>query len=180
MKQMPINENKIPTYNKRAVRSIILLVACGVITGIILSVLFVDEANYRIENFDDEFRRPSMGYPYDVESLTIDEILFPSFGVIVVCISVYLLVGLIITYIKIFLNTNSKYVVGLLFFLTPLLIQSIIFINALRNLYISSAIPFPQIQRSIGFGLEGLGGIIVIVSVFEIIGLTILLYLSSE
>ena len=41
-------------------------------------------------------------------------------------------------------------------------------------------IPYKNIQQSIGFGFGGLGGIIVMVAIFEIIGLSILLYLSSE
>lgn len=98
----------------------------------------------------------------------------------IVCISAFLLLGLIVVYVKIFLTTSSKYIVGLLFFLTPLFIQSIFSINTLRSLFVSSAIPYKNIQRSIGFGFGGLGGIIVMVSIFEIIGLSILLYLSSE
>jgi hypothetical protein len=67
-----------------------------------------------------------------------------------------------------------------LFFLSPLFIQSILSINNLRSLFVSSAIPYPNIHESIGFGFGGLGGIIVIVSIFEIIRLSILLYLSAE
>ena len=112
--------------------------------------------------------------------MTVSDIILPSAGVVIVCISTYLIFGLIIIYIKIFLKTNSKYIVGLLFFLTPLFIQSIFSVNTLRSLFVSSAIPYFHIRESIGFGLGGLGGIIVIISVFEIIGLSILLYLSSE
>jgi hypothetical protein len=181
MKQIPINEDKLSTYNKNAVKIILLSIVCGIITGLILSVVFVNEANYRIEHFNEEFRKPwPQNYNSDIQPLTTSEIILPSFGVVIVCISMYLLISLIIIYIKIFLNTNSKYIVGLLFFLTPLLIQSIILINALRSLFVSSSIPFRNIRESVGFGLGGLGGIIILISIFEIIGLSILLYLSSE
>ncbi len=49
-----------------------------------------------------------------------------------------------------------------------------------RSILISPAIPYPHIRESIGFGFGGLGGGIILVSIFEIIGLSILLYLSSE
>ena len=91
-----------------------------------------------------------------------------------------ILLKIIIVYIKIFLNTNSKYIMGLLFFLTPLFIQSIFSINTLRSLFVYPAIPYFHIRESIGFGIGGLGGILVMVSIFEIIGLSILLYLSTE
>ena len=84
------------------------------------------------------------------------------------------------SYIKIFLKSSSKYIVGLLFFLVPLFIQSIFSVNTLRSLFVSSAIPYFNIRESIGFGFGGLGGILILVSIFEIIGLGILLYLSSE
>ncbi|MBN1281255.1 MAG: hypothetical protein JXA00_06365 [Candidatus Thermoplasmatota archaeon] len=181
MNQIPINEDKNTTVNKKAITLIIALVICGVVTGLILSSVFVIEANVRIEHFSGEFRPgepPIMNFT--MESLTASEIILPTLGVCIVCISMFLLIGLIAVYFKIFLKTSSKYVVGLLFFLVPLLIQSIFSVNTVRSLFVSSAIPFGHIRESIGFGVGGLGLILILVSFFEIIGLTILLYLSSE
>ena len=189
MNQIPINE-KIPikeekniVYNKKAIRIILFLFVFGIITGLILSVIFVNEANQRIDEMTEMYNFISI--PHNIftpEHLTISDIILPSLGVIIFCISIFLLVGLIIVYIKIFLKTNSKYIIGLLFFLVPLFIQSILFVNTLRSLFVSSAIPdeYGPIRESIGFGFGGLGGIIVMVSIFEIIGLSILLYLSTE
>ena len=181
MKLIPINEENIPAYNKKAIKLIIALVVCGVVTGLILSSFFVAEANDRISHFND-FDRPDMfpNFNLRVEPLTLPEIFLPTLGVIVVCISMFLLIGLIAVYIKIFMKTSSKYIAGLLFFLFPLFFQSIFSVNTLRSLFVSVAIPFGQIRESIGFGFGGLGGILVFVSLFEIIGLSILLYLSTE
>ncbi len=179
MKQIPINEEKNLIYNKKAIKIIFLLIVCGVITGLALSYVFIIEANQRIENMWER----DITFPPDADfnlQLTISDIILPSLGVIIVCISAYFLLGLIIVYIKIFLKTNSKYIIGLLFFLIPLFIQSILSVNTLRSLFISPAIPYLHIRESIGFGIGGLGGIIVMISVFEIIGLSILLYLSTE
>ncbi len=180
MNQIPINEEKNMIYNKKAIKIILLLVIFGVITGLVLSYVFVDEANQRIENIDDRDFPPPQDADFNPEPLTMSDIILPSLGVIIICISIYLLLGLILIYIKIFLKTNSKYIVGLLFFLTPLFIQSILSVNTLRSLFVSPAIPYMHIRESIGFGFGGLGGIIVMVSIFEIIGLSILLYLSTE
>ncbi len=180
MNQIPLNNEKNFVYNKKAIKIILLLVVLGIITGLLLSIVFVNEANQRIENIEARDRPFHPEADFNPQPLTISDIILPTAGVIIICISTYLLLGLIIVYIKIFLKTNSKYIVGLLFFLTPLFIQSILSINTLRSLFISPAIPYINIRESIGFGIGGLGGILVMVSIFEIIGLSILLYLSSE
>jgi hypothetical protein len=180
MKENPIKEEKSPEYNKKAIRMIGFLIVLGIITGLLLSFVFINEANQRIEDFENrDFPTPPNG-DYRAKSLTRSDVILPTIGVIIVCISTYLLLGLILVYIKIFLTTSSKYIVGLLFFLIPLFIQSIFSVNTLRSLFISSAIPYFHIRESIGFGFGGLGGILMMVAIFEIIGLSILLYLSSE
>jgi len=180
MKQIPIKDDSIPAFNKKSVGIIVVLIVAGIITGLVLSAVFVNEANQRIQHFNDEYGQGFPGFTYHLENLSTSEIIFPTLGVIVVCISVFLLIGLIAVYIKIFVKTKSKYVTGLLLFLAPFLAQSIYSVNTLRSLFVSSAIPNAPIRESIGFGFGGLGGILVIVSLFEIFGLGILLYLSNE
>jgi hypothetical protein len=187
MKQIPIKEETIPTYSRKGIKLIVGLIIAGVLTGLVLSSLFVIEANDRISHFAFDDSRPPhnnedfFNITLRVEPLTPSEIVLPALGVLVVCISMYLLVGLIAVYFKIFMTTSSKYVVGLLFFLVPLLVQSIFSVNTLRSLFVSSAMPsFGGIRESIGFGIGGLGQILVFVSLFESIGLSILLYLSTE
>jgi hypothetical protein len=180
MKQIPINEENNSSYNKKAVRMIVILVVLGIVTGLILSYVFVDEANQKIENFGKWGKPVPRDSEYNPQPLSTSDVIFPTIGVITVSISTFFLLGLIIVYLKIFLNTSSKYIVGLLFFLIPLFIKSIFSVNTLRSLFVSPAIPYFDIKRNIGFEFGGLGGIIVMVSFFEIIGLSILLYLSSE
>jgi hypothetical protein len=179
MNQIPIIEEKIPTHTKKVLKLIIALVICGIIVGFLLSYVFVNEANDRIKQFNEEYGGPGP-YNFRVDPLSSSEIFLPALGVTVVCLSMFLLIGLIAVYIKIFVKTGSKYIAGLLFFLAPLFIQSIFSINTLRSLFISAAIPFPNIRETLGFGVGGFGGILVILSLFEIIGLSILLYLSTE
>jgi len=181
MKNIPINEDDSPSLNKKAVQIIVILFVCGIISGLLLSNSFITEANERISRFSEDPRPPNFhDFPLESEPLTTADVIIPTLGVIIVCISAFLLIGLIAVYFKIFLKSTSKYVAGLLFFLLPLFIHSIFSINALRSLFVSSAIPYNQIRESVGFGFGGLGGTLAILSVFEIIGLTILLYLSTE
>jgi len=182
MNENPIKEEKIPTYNKKAIPFVITLVIGGIVLGLILSNIFVTEANDRIQHFADEFGTyVPPDFPFRVTPLTTSEIFLPTLGVIVVCISMFLLIGLIAVYFKIFAKTKSKYIAGLLFFLVPLFFQSIFSVSTLRSLFVSPAIPFGHgIRESIGFEWGGLGQILVVVSIFESIGLSILLYLSSE
>ena len=180
MKQLPIEENTTHVYNKKAIRFIVLLVICGIVTGLLLSSVFIIEANQRIEDMQEPAGPFHPNGGFTPQPLSISDVIIPSFGVVIICISMFLLIGLIFVYLKIFLSTSSKYIAGLLFFLTPLFIQSVFSVNTLRSLFVSSAIPYFNIRESIGFGFGGLGSILVMVSIFEIIGLSILLYLSSE
>jgi uncharacterized membrane protein SpoIIM required for sporulation len=125
MKQIPKNEGNIPEFNKKAIRMIVILFILGIITGLLFSYVFINEANQRIENYENRDKPFPKNGDFNPEPLTLSDIIMPSIGVIIVCISTFLLLGLIIVYIKIFLTTSSKYIVGLLFFLIPLFIQSI-------------------------------------------------------
>ena len=184
MDETPINEEKISTYNKKAIRLIVVLFIGGIALGLILSSVFITEANDKIQEtahaiedyfgFIPEFIRTT--------PLTTSEIILPTLGVIVVCISMFLLIGLIAVYFKIFAKTKSKYIIGLFFVLVPLFIESIFLVYTLRSLFASAAIPAipPDPGVNIGFEMGGLGQILVIVTLFENIGLAILLYLSNE
>lgn len=186
MKQMPIKEDKIPGYNKKAIRLIVILFICGIIIGLILSNIFLNESNRFIENLEGK------GWPkgqvgerdIDLQVLSTADIILLSLGVILACVTTFLLAGLLAIYIKIFFNSNSKYVVGLLFFLSPLLIQSLFFIGMFRTFFTTSRFSIPlnfvRGPNPFGAGFEGLSGVLIILSIFEIVGLSILLYLSSE
>jgi hypothetical protein len=194
---IPIKEEKISTYNKKAIRLLVVLIIGGIVLGLILSSVFITEANNKIQEFADNFADEVAAYfggsipPYiniseiiRVTPLTTSEIILPTLGVIVVCISMFLLIGLIAVYFKVFAKTKSKYIIGLFFVLVPLFIESIFLVYTLHSLFASAAIPdiptYRNFGENIGFEMGGLGQILVIVSIFESIGLSILLYLSNE
>lgn len=190
MNETPIKEEKISTYNKKAIRLLVVLIIGGTVLGLILSSVFITEANNKIQEFakalSDYFGGsipPFMNIR--VTPLTTSEIILPTLGVVVVCISMFLLIGLIAVYFKVFAKTKSKYIIGLFFVLVPLFIESIFLVYTLRSLFAYPAIPAfsstpPNPGPVIGFEMGGLGQILTIISVFESIGLCILLYLSNE
>jgi hypothetical protein len=190
----PLKEEKVSTYNKKALRLVVVLIIGGIILGFILSSVFIIETNEKIQETADYITELLGGDSIPpwinirVTPLTTSEIILPTLGVIVVCISMFLLIGLLAVYFKVFTKTKSKYIIGLFFVLVPLFIESIFLVYALRSLFaypaipaFSSAPPGPGgIGGVIGFEMGGLGQILVIVSIFESIGLSILLYLSNE
>jgi hypothetical protein len=189
MTQAPIQIEKISTFNKKAIRLIVALLIGGIVLGLLLSSIFITDANNKIKEYADELANLFGGDipPFihiRTSPLTTSEIILPTLGVVVVCISMFLLIGLIAVYFKVFVKTKSKYILGLFFVLVPLFIESIFLVYTLRSLYASQVFPaIPPghgISESIGFEIGGLGQILVIVSVFESIGLSILLYLSNE
>ncbi len=183
----PIKEDKIPTYNKKSIRLIVMLVIGGTVLGLILSSIFITETNAQIQEYADYLSELFGGEipPFinvRITPLTTSEIILPTLGVMIVCISMFLLIGLIAVYLKVYAKTKSKYILGLFFVLIPLFIESIFLVYALRQLFILPVLQaFPRGPGPmIGFEWGGLGQILVIVSIFESIGLSILLYLSNE
>ncbi|MEF8849011.1 MAG: hypothetical protein V5A68_07765 [Candidatus Thermoplasmatota archaeon] len=205
------NEKKFTVINKKTVLLITVLIALGIITGVILSNFFIIDANQKIKDWNENmeewsenpgnfswgnwtnnnssndtnsnFNDTNMShnkFDFNLEPISIEDAFFQSIGVISVCITSYLLAGLIITYIKIFLDTRSQYILGLLLVLGPLFVISLFFLNTLRALFFSAALKYSILESVFGFGVLGLGGIITILSIFEIIGFVILLVLSRQ
>ena len=219
------NQNIINNSSNKSFYIIAILIVLGVITGIILSSCFLNDANQSIAEWNkgiDEWNKKwennswgnnsrdnaSWGnhswentswdnaendtstdqknntnwsgfYQY-LTPLTFKDVLLPIVSVILLSISSFFLLGLNITYGKIYKDTKSKYILGLLFVLIPLLMVSIFLIRVTKSLFFSSALKFSIIEGLLGFGITGLGGMLSLISVFMIIGLGILIYLSNQ
>ena len=207
------NEKNFTVINKKTVLLITVLIALGIITGIILSNFFIIDANQKIEDWNENieewyensgnfswgnwsnctgnnsgFNNTSNNanmsnhnkFDFNLKPISFEDVILQSIGVISICITSYLLLGLMITYVKIFLDTRSQYILGLLFVLVPLFVISLFFLNTLRSLFFSAALKYSILESLLGFGVLGLGGIITILSIFEIIGFVILLVLSRQ
>jgi hypothetical protein len=81
-------------------------------------------------------------------------------------VNIVLLVVLIVNYVSIFLKTRSEFTVGLILFAVFFLIKDITW--------------SPFVVRFAGFDVFGLGPFAFLPDVFELIALSVLLYLSVE
>ena len=177
------NQNIINNSSNKSFYIIAILIVLGVITGIILSSCFLNDANQSIAEWNkgiDEWNKKwennswgnnsrdnaSWGnhswentswdnaendtstdqknntnwsgfYQY-LTPLTFKDVLLPIVSVILLSISSFFLLGLNITYGKIYKDTKSKYILGLLFVLIPLLMVSIFLIRVTKSLFFSS------------------------------------------
>ena len=85
---------------------------------------------------------------------------------VVSTINIALLAFLILTYADIYRKTRSEFTIGLLMF-------SIVF---LMKDFASN----PMVIRAFGFGMSGLGPFALLPDVFELVALSVLLYLSAK
>ena len=117
--------------------------------------------------------------PY-LKILSYDEVILPSVACVLLCIVSYILLALNITYIKIYIDSKSKYIQGLLFVLIPWLFFSSFLIRVVKSLYFASALKFSYINVIFGFDISGLGTMLIILTIFEIIGFSVLFLKSTE
>jgi len=172
VKKKTARKNRTPLTSK-AKLVIVFLFVLGIVVGILLSYQFYLEANDKAEEFG---HHPG----WQVEPFSVTHFLEASFGVVLVSITLFLLTGLLAVYIQIYRKTKSNYILGLLLFFIPMMIKTYFDLDNFRTLFWAPAIPFQPVRDSLQFSLGGNGLISIIIPFFEIIGLTIILYLSLE
>ena len=84
MIQIPKNQGKSPEFNKKAIRMIVILFILGILTGMILSFVFINEANQRIQDIENRDRPYFKNGDFNAEPLSLSDIILPSIGVIIV------------------------------------------------------------------------------------------------
>ena len=200
-------KNDFITIKKKTIVILSILIILGLITGLLLANFFYNEANQKIDDYNDNlnkmFQRWNNSFsnnsewfnssssnhnqsiyndyydPY-LKNLVPSDVILLTIGVIGICIAIYLKIGIISSYLYIFLKSKSPFIISLLLVFIPLFIISLFLLNILRALYYSSALEFSILASALGFGVEGLAAIIGIVSLIEIIGLCLLFYLTNE
>lgn len=195
-------KNDFITIKKKTMGILAILIILGLITGFILANFFYNEANQKIDEYNDNMSKwlqiwdnsssnNSSSYinnqstnntyynPY-IKNITPSDVILLTISVIAVSIVIYLKAGIISAYLYIFFKSKSPYILSLILVFIPLLIVSLFLLNMLRALYYSSALEFSILASSLGFGVQGLAAIICTVTLIEIFGLSILLYLTNE
>ena len=167
MTDIPYKKEINPKTKARAV--VIALIFIGLVVGLVVSGISINLASEAVGDIDpdaQQFVRDLAGTHY--------------WGISIVCIDIFLLVGLILVYVMTFLKTKSKFIFALLIFLGALLMKSIVSLPLLHASLVKSAISLPITQAALGYAGSGFGLIVVISYMFEILAMSVLLYLSME
>lgn len=98
--------------------------------------------------------------------------------VTIFCIDAILLVSLLWIYFRTYRKTKSSFILGLNFFIGILLIKSVLSIAYLFSLYNNSIRQLPTVLTTLG--TSGFGILGFFLNIFEIMAISILLYLSME
>ncbi len=166
MKDVPY-EKKISPHAK-ALIIIIGLFFIGIVVGFLFAQIGISEAQ-------DILRQ------YDIDLSNAQERQFATiylFSIVIIVISLALLIGLLIIYIDTYRKTKSSFMLGLILFISVLFVRSLLslfIVHALVTRYIRA---FPLIRDLIGN--SSFGGLSILIYIFEIVALSILLYLSME
>ena len=99
-------------------------------------------------------------------------------SITIICIDIILLISLLWIYFDTFRKTKSSFILGLNFFVGILLIKSILSIAYLFTFFNESIKLLPNTLRTLG--TSGFGTLGFFINIFEIIAISILLYLSME
>jgi hypothetical protein len=167
MTDIPYKKEINPKTKARVV--VIALIFIGLIVGLVASGISINLANEAVGNIDpdtQQFVRDLAGTHY--------------WGISIICMDIFLLVGLILVYILTFRKTKSRFVFALLIFLGALLMKSIVSLPLLHYSLVKSVISLPVTQATLGSAGPGFGLIVVISYMFEILAMSVLLYLSME
>ncbi len=166
MKELPY-KNKINPRTK-ALIVILCLFLIGIIIGLIISnigIIFLKETADKqgIEITDTIERRIANSY---------------SWLITITCIDAALLIGLLWIYFDTYRKTKSSFMIGLNFFIIIFLIKSILSVVYLNSFFNESIVLLPNAIKTIG--TSGIGPLGFFINIFEIIAISILLYISME
>lgn len=152
---------------------IISLLVLGLIIGIIISTL---SSPYVLEQIES---RPSKIPDFELTEEIRSQIV-SSYTTIttILCVNITLLLGLLFVYIRTYRRTKSRYLVGFSLFIGVLLTKSIAFLVASTPLLSESVRAAPGYIGAMRGSI--FGPFAIYFTIFEIIAMSILLYLSNE
>jgi competence protein ComGC len=141
----------------KAIGMIIVLLVVGLIVGLIISTASVTYASTRIQ----QSGRQNLQRWFNAQQPDMYKL-----GTSIICMNIFLLLGLLSVYIRVFQTTKSSFMLGLLLFIGVLFVQSIL--------------SLPILHAALGFIDYDIGLLGILANMFETLALVILLYLSME
>jgi hypothetical protein len=152
----------------KAVIIIIGLIFIGVVIGMIISLIEIGSIKEVLQNLDIQ---PTAAQERRFTMLYI-------ISIVINCIDLTLLVGILWIYIDSYRKTKSSFLLGLTFFIGVLLSRSFLSLAVVQSLFTDYIKLLPSISKAIS--TTGIGSFSFLLNVFEIIAVSILLYLSME
>lgn len=152
----------------KAIVTIIGLIVIGVIIGYIISI-------FSLQVIISELNK----LPIQIDPTRIDRSVNYYTGALI-CLGaeIFLLIGLFYMYFDSYRKTKSRFLIGLNMFILALFIRSIISVVSLQNVATEYIQVSPYVSRT--FLTPGFNELNFVVYIFEIIAISILLYLSME
>lgn len=165
--------NKIPLIKKlnpktKAIVAIFLLIIIGIIIGYVIST-------FSLQIIITELNK----LPIQIDPIRIDRsVNYYTGALICLVIEIALLIGLLYVYFNSYRETKSRFLIGLNIFILALFIRTILSVVSLQNIATEYIRVSPYVSKT--FLTPGFNEMSFIVHIFEIIALSILLYLSME
>ena len=156
MSDIPYKKEIDPKTKAMAV--IIVLLCVGLVVGLVVSKVSIDYASGKVSARYGDNPKLQLLINAFVDMYTL--------GTTIICINIFLLLGLLFIYADSFRKTKSSFILGLLLFVGVLFVQSVV------------SLPILQSVLGVGWYSPSLFGILP--NMFETIALIILLYLSME
>lgn len=166
MSEIPYSKKINP--KTKAFITIFGLIFIGIIIGYIISIVSLQIILGEINEL-----------PIQIDPLRINRsINYYTGALIFLTIEIILLVGLLYVYYDSYRKTKSRFLIGLNMFIIALFIRSVLSVVSLHKIATDYIQVIPYVSRT--FLTPGFSGLNFILYIFEIIALSILLYLSME
>jgi hypothetical protein len=160
-------KNKLNPKTK-AIASIFGLIIIGIIFGYTISIFSLQNIISELNNL-----------PIQIDPIRIDRsVNYYTGALICLAIEIILLIGLFYVYFDSYRKTKTRFLISLNIFILALLIRSIISTISLQNIANDFIKVSPYVSRT--FLTPGFNELNFIAYTFEIIALSILLYISME
>ena len=145
------------------------LIFIGIIVGLIFTTIgmnsiidAIQQSGYNITDMQE--RRFSLIY---------------TTSMIINCVDLILLIGILWIYLDSYRKTKSSFMLGLTFFIGVLFTRSLVSLVTIHSLFIEYVQAIPLLTKAFVIG-GGFGTFSFFLNIFEIIAISILLYLSME
>lgn len=159
----------------RTIVFILVLICIGLIIGKLIGIASSPILLENIEGHRDPHMPPSFELTEDQKQAIVNGYTNVS---MILCVEITLLIGLIYVFIHTYLETRSRYLIGFILFVGVFFVKSISYLLAMTPLFTDPIRKAPMAINPLLQGFFGPFGIYF--TIFEIIAICILIYLSRE